>query len=204
MSETKTNLITYTYKEITVPKSMEGVWKDGLANFGWELTKSEPAIDKAVWGPVRLMIAPLAIFPKSHFAKWVKDTESETNVTLSFRRDRNIVDKDALDRTEFHFETYTNEITRLEKSKTRKPSIVASILGGVGTVFMAVSVFSFLLNAIPLFVVMGVLGLAGWILPAIIFRSMRASQTRKVEPMIEDKYDTLYDVCRKGHALLQA
>lgn len=203
MSERKPGLTTYTYKEITVPKSMEGIWKDGLENFGWELTRNEPAIDKAVWDPIRLMIAPLAIFPKSHFSKWVRDTESETNVVLSFRRDRNIVEKDALNRTESQFEGYAKEITRLERSKTRKPTVVASILGGIGTVFMAASVFSFLLNAIALFVVMGVLGLAGWILPAVIYRSMRASQVRRVEPMIEDKYNTLYDVCREGHTLLQ-
>lgn len=204
MSEMKPGLTIYTYKEFTVPKNMEGIWKDGLASFGWELTKCEPAIDKAVWGPIRLMIAPLAIFPKSHFSKWVKDTESMTNVTLRFRRDRNITEKNALDHAESRFETYTKEITRLEKSKTRKPSVVASILGGIGTVFMAVSVFSFLLNSIPLFVATGILGLIGWILPAIVFRSMRASQTQRVGTVIEDKYDILYDVCREGHALLRA
>lgn len=203
MNETEKGFVGYEYTEATVPCDMEGVWTDSLTNFGWSLVKSAPAVVKPVWGPIRLMVAPLALIPFSPFAKVIKHRDSTREVVLTFKRDRSIENKEELVKAQRQFETYANEITRLEKSKGTAASAVAYTIGGISTALMAGSVFLLLGSALPASIALGALGIIGWVLPAIVQKKMRASKEKTVDVMIEDKYESIYDVCAKGSALLE-
>lgn len=92
----------------------------------------------------------------------------------------------------------------MEHSKKQTSTVWAMIVGVIGTVFMAGSVFAvtsepshyvlMILLAIPAFV--------GWILPVFIYRYKFQKQSRKVQPFIEAKYEEIYQLCEKGHSLL--
>lgn len=74
----------------------------------------------------------------------------------------------------------------------------------MGTAFMAGSVFA--VTAQPPHVLMCILlaipGFLGWIFPYFIYKRIAARQTEKVIPLIEDKYDEIYEICQKGNKLL--
>ena len=42
----------------------------------------------------------------------------------------------------------------------------------------------------------------GWIVPYFLYKKLVAARTRKVIPMIEAKYDEMYELCEKGNKLL--
>ena len=45
-------------------------------------------------------------------------------------------------------------------------------------------------------------GFIGWILPIFIYRNMVSAKKRKLDPLIEQKYEEIYDICEKGNHLL--
>ncbi len=194
--------VGYEYKTVKVQRDMEPVLSDGYKNFGWKLEKSEPAVVKHVWGPIRVMLAPLAIFPGSPFAKMLRDHKSETDFELKLKRDKNIPRKTELNRLQSQFEAYAKEINDLEASKKSTAAAAAHIVGFIGTVFMGVSVFSYLANMIPLSIFTAVPGFAGWILSYFTHKAVKGSKTKKVAPMIEQQYHKIYEVCEKADGLL--
>ena len=67
---------------------------------------------------------------------------------------------------------------------------------------MTGSVFAVTAGNIPLCVVLAVPGFIGWIIPYWIFRSVSRKKTEAVNPLIDQKYDELYEVCEKANALI--
>lgn len=205
MSETQknaTDFIAYEYKTVKVRRNMESIWTDSFKTFGWKLEKSVPAIIKHVWGPIALMVAPLAIFPGTPFRKMVADHKSETEVELKFKRDRALPKKAELNRLQSQFESHAGEIDNLETSKTSTATAVAYIVGLIGVVFMAFSVFSYLAGMLYFCILMAVPGFAAWILSYFIYQAVKGSRIKKVAPLIEQQYDSIYNVCAKADEIL--
>jgi len=108
-----------------------------------------------------------------------------------------------LTRLQKNFEANINEIEKLEESKTSVATMYALIVGVLGTAFMAGSVFAVtsqpphivlcILFAIPAFI--------GWILPYFIYKKRVGKQTEKLTPLIEEKYNEIYEICEKGNRL---
>jgi len=166
------NYIGYEYKEINVDRDKEGVYADGYPNFGWTLEGNS---------------AP--IFGLS-------------TVSLKFKRDRKIQNKAELTRLQRQFESNVSEIEKLEQSKATKAQIVAFTIGIVGTAAMAGSVFAFLAGMIPLCIVLAVPAFVGWVLPYFSFIKIMNKRIATVTPLIEQQYDSIYEVCEKAHGLL--
>lgn len=164
--------IGYEYKDVTVKQELESIYADSYPNFGWELEKTT-----------------------NPFA-------GVSAVTMKFKRDRKIRNKAELTRLQRQFEAFVNEIVSLEKSKVIGASTAAYIIGVLGTAFMAGSVFAFLGNMIPLCIIFAVPGFVGWIIPYICFVSICKRKSAKVEPLIDQKYDAIYEVCEKANSLL--
>lgn len=196
------NFIAYEYKTVTIPKEQESLWRDSMENFGWQLTKSEHAIVKHVWGPLRLLLAPLALIPGTPFGKMIRDHESESEVLLTFKRDKDIEGKADLARLQSQFETYARGIESLEHSKSSGAATAAYVIGLIATVFMAIAMFAYLANTLLLMVVMAVLGIIGWILPYFIYQSIKNKKTLTVDQEIEKQHDSIYSICRKANGLL--
>ena len=173
-TRTSKDFVGYEYKDVTIEHALESLYADAYQNFGWELD------DKS--GVISGLSASL----------------------LKFKRDRKILNRVELTRLERQFDACANEIIALEKSKATNATIVAMIIGVIGCAFMALSVFS-VTAAIPnifLCVVFGLPGIVGFVLPYFICKKMIAKRTQAVEPLINAKYDEIYEVCEKGNSLI--
>ena len=96
---------------------------------------------------------------------------------LRLKRNRKIINKMELTRLQRNFEACVAEIGNLEKEKTSRPAVQALSLG-----------------IIP--------GFLGWIFPYFLYKRGVRKQTEKITPLIEEKYDEIYEICEKGNKLL--
>ncbi|MGN1015192.1 MAG: hypothetical protein ACI4PM_07545 [Butyricicoccus sp.] len=170
----ETNFVGYEYQSVNVKRSMVSVYADGYENFGWEYEgmEEEPG-------------------------KLTMDT-----VTMRFKRNRKIPNKAELTRLQRNFNVCIKEILSLEASKRTKASVIAYTVGIVGTAFMAGSVFSVTAGKIIPCIILAIPAFIGWILPYFVFRNVEKKRTEQVMPLIDQKYDELYAVCERAHALL--
>ena len=164
----------YEYKEVTVNEEQVSFFLDCYEHFGWIPDENVP----------------------------VRNIGKQCTVKL--KRDRKIINKMELTRLQRHFEACAGELTSLEKSRTTAALIWALAIGIIGTAFMAGSVFAVTAEppAIVLCIILAVPGFLGWLLPYFVYRRLVASRSKKVDPFIEEKYDEIYEICKKGHSLL--
>jgi hypothetical protein len=177
MSEITKNgqgFVGYEYKDVTVKRGIANIYADSYQNFGWKLEGSSTPI------------------------------QSVGSVTLKFKRDRKIRNKAELSRLQRQFDACANEIEQLEFPKTVKASAIAYAIGLIGTAFMAGSVFSIITENpnVLLSVILAIPAFAGWIIPYWCYRSISAKKTNAVAPLIDRKYDEIYDVCEKASGLV--
>ena len=139
---------------------------------------------------------------------WVPDeNRSSAEVRqgkLHLKRDRKIANKAELTRLQRHFEACAGEIRALERAKTASASAWALGVGLAGTAFMAGSTFAVTHEppVVWLCVLLAVPGLLGWILPYFLHRRLVARETARITPLIEVKYDEIYEICETGVKLL--
>ena len=168
------NFIGYEYKEISADSEKASMFLDGYMNFGWTPDEN---------------ISPSRILGR---------------VTIKLKRDRKILNKAELTRLQRHFEACMSDIDTLEASKTQSATIWAICVGIVGAAFMAGSVFAVTATPplIALCVILGFPGIICWILPYYVFKKMLQKRVEKIAPLIEQKYDEIYEICEKGNKLL--
>ena len=164
----------YDYKEITVDKKNASQYIDCYECFGWQLNGK------------------------------VSSLEVGNKVTLHLKRDRKIINKAELTRLTRHFEACMNEIAALENSKSSAAIASSLSVGIIGTAFMAGSTFAVTANPpiIWLCVLLAIPGFIGWILPYFIYKKVFSKRSETVTPLIEAKYDEIYEICEKGNKLL--
>lgn len=89
------------------------------------MEKSQPAIEKHVWGPLRVMAAPLALLPGRFFKDMVQDHESKDKVELKLKRDKQIRNKNEQNRLQMTMEETLSEMEQMEATKTLGANMVA-------------------------------------------------------------------------------
>jgi hypothetical protein len=168
------NYVGYEYKEILTDSSKVSQYLDGYMNFGW--------------------------IPDENLRQ---EKDSKT-VMLRLKRDRKIMNKTELTRLQRHFEGCMQQIETLENSKTSMATAISIAIGVIGTIFMAGSTFA-VVNEPPIIwlcILLAIPGFIGWIIPYFMFVSIVRKRTKSVNPLIEDKYDEIYEICEKGSRLL--
>lgn len=200
--EEKKDFIGYEYKTVEVRKELEELWADGCANYGWEIIKREAATVKHLWGPLRVMAAPLALLPGTPFAKLIVDHESEKKSLLTFHRNKVIESKQELNRLQHQFEVNAKEIEHLETSKNIGPAAVACTVGLAGTVWMGLATFAYLGGNIPACIIFAIPGILGWLLPVFIYKWTKKGKTEKVKPLLEHHYEVINQINEKGYGFL--
>lgn len=174
------NFIGYEYKEITTDGGRISLLLDGYESFGWEID-----------GNMQEQIK------EPHAA-------STQKTVVHLKRDRKIINKTELTRLQRNFEACVNEIDMLEKAKTSAATMYAIAAGIVGTAFMAGATFA--VTAQPpqyvLCILLAIPGFLGWIAPYFLYKWKVRKQTQKLTPLIEEKYDEIYEICEKGSKLL--
>lgn len=170
----KNPFVGYEYKEIIASSDKASMLVDCYENFGWDVDENAPY-------------------------------ENAYNYTkIKLKRDRKIINKMELTRLQRHFEACLNEIKVLEQSKTRAAMALSLSVGIIGTAFLAGSVFA-VVHVPPIIwlcVLLAIPGFIGWILPYFVYQGIYKEQVKKLQPLIEEKYEEIYKVCEKGHSLL--
>lgn len=174
MSEKSSEYVGYEYMEVPAKKSMESLYADSYQNFGWQHEASDAVEGK-------------------------KDS-----VQMRFKRDRVLRNKAELTRLQRQFESDVHEIEHLEQSKTTAATIIAIVIGLVGTVFLGLSMFAYLNNAMSLMIILAVPGFLGWILPYFCYKKIKQVKTDQIDPLIGQKQDEIYVVCEQANRLLTA
>lgn len=170
--EKQNNFVGYEYKEAAVTRGMESLWIDSYANFGWSLEGSSSNLNGV------------------------------NSIKLKFKRDRKIRNKAEITRLQRQFEGFAKEIENLERSKNIGASVFAYGVGILGTAFTALSVFSYLGGQLPLSIVFAVPGFLGWVLPYFGYIRLSNKKAEKVNPLIDEQYDAIYETCEKASRLL--
>lgn len=167
------SFIGFEYKKVTVPGAQAAMYLDGYESFGW--------------------------LPDERFG----EIGTGTSVTMNLRRDRKIVGRMELTRLQRNFEASMEEIGALEKAKTSSPKIFALTCGIIGTAFMAGSTFAVTANPpiIWLCILLAIPGFIGWILPHFLYKKLSAKKAEEIAPLIEEKFDEIYQLCERGTAL---
>lgn len=178
--------ISYEYRQISIPREHVSLCMDSYPCFGWE---PDPNHDHD---------------PQSDNRQTVSTGHSTAGtVQLFFRRDRNISNKAELTRLQRNFDSCVAELTALERAKTTQGTIAALVVGLLGTVFMAGSTFAVVAQppVIWLTVLLAIPGFLGWIAPYFLYRTLVRRRTAEIEPLIEQKYDEINQICEKGSVL---
>lgn len=172
--------VGYEYKEIAADNSRLSFLLDGYESFGWEEDGRLAEITAS------------------------RSSALKQRTVLRMKRNRKLVNKVELTRLERNFEACVEEIGKLEQAKTSSATMYAIIAGIIGTAFMAGSVFA--VTAQPpyyiLCILLAVPGFLGWILPYFLYKKIVGKKTEKIMPLIEAKYDEIYEICEKGNKLL--
>lgn len=174
------SFVGYEYKEVTAESSMASFLLDGYESFGWEM-------DERLSGNGS-----------------TRGARSRNKAVLRLKRNRRIINKMELTRLQRNFEACVSEIEALEKSKTSAALMYAVILGVAGTAFMAGATYAATAEPphIALCILLAVPGFLGWILPYFLYKEIVGKQTGRLTPLIEEKYDAIYEICEKGDRLL--
>ena len=166
------NFVGYEYRDITIDRSIESMYADSYQNFGWVLDSTSTP----------------AIGINA--------------VAMKFKRDRKIRNKAELTRLQRQFDSYVSEIMGMEKSKTSTAFTIALTVGLVGTAFMAGATFAFLAGFIMLCIILAMPAFVGWILPYFLYKTTYAKKAATVGPLIDGKYDEIYEICERANSLL--
>lgn len=180
MEKQQRNFVGYEYKEIQTESRRFSFLLDGYESFGWEPDGS------------------LSDNRES------RSLTPQQKTVLRLKRNRKIINKMELTRLERNFEACVNEIDKLEKAKTSTATAYALVLAMIGTAFMAGSTFA--VTAQPpqyiLCILLAIPGFSGWIFPYFLYKKIAEKQTEKIIPLIEEKYDEIYEICERGNKLL--
>ena len=178
--------VGYEYREISVPRKYASLCLDSYPCFGWEEDPNPGRSGR--WRGPRIPAAP---GPK----------EMET---LCFRRARSISGKAELTRLQRNFDSCIAELRALERSKTTRAAAAALTAGVLGTAFMAGSTFAAVSTppVVWLTILLAIPGFLGWILPYFLYRAMVRWKAAQIEPLMEQKYDEINEICERGSRLL--
>ena len=133
-----------------------------------------------------------------------EDTRNHSSgemTTLEFKRDRKIRNKGELTRLQRNFDACATEISEMEESKTDAASKVSCGVSIVGSVFMCCSVLLSVASQIAASILLAIPGMLGWLSSGFLYNVVVKRKTKEVEPLIEQRYDEIQQVCQKANGL---
>lgn len=171
----------FEYAKVRAPQQLEPLYRDAYRNFGWSLESTD----------ARPPVRPLPLLPAIR----------SNTVTLNFTRDRGIRNRPMVQELQRKADASLASIARMERSKKSVGTTIAILLGVVGAVFLAVSLFMGALGVLP--TVLGVIGLVAWAGGAIAYVGIKASRTAKLAPVIDKEQDALFAAGEQAARLIR-
>ena len=196
----KENFVVYEYKDINVKRDTAKMHVDCMKNFGWTLVENNGYIIQdllANLNPVNLgrNIANTA-------QSFGETADAIPTVTLKFKRDRRIENKQQLDKFEMEYEKAFSDISKIERNNTAYTMGTALGAGIVGTAILGLAAYSFISANTVMGVILAVFGFAGWGIGFFAHRMVQKKKTMKTEPKIQEHLDLAYSACEQAHALM--
>lgn len=170
----KKDVRVFDYRKVKVKHSMVSLYIDAYRYFGWVLVYSDESLT------------------------------SDSNVELEFQRDRKIRNKAELTRLQRNFDACVEEICQLEKAKSNIPSKTACGVGFIGSIFMCCSALLVFAYELSLGILMAIPGFLGWISPKFLHSTLVKKKSEELDPLIEQKYEEIHQVCQKANSLLDS
>jgi len=196
----KENFVAYEYKNINATRDSAGMYIDCMENFGWSLVENDGYDVQDLilnLNPVNLgrNIAGAA-------QTFGETADSAPAITLKFKRDRCIENKQQLDKLEREYEAALSAINKVERTNSAQTMGISLGTGIIGAGFVGLSVYNFVSSNIVLGVVFAVIGAIGWAVGFFSNRKIGNKKSTQFEPYIQEQLDIVYSTCEKAHALL--
>lgn len=182
-TEQTSGFTAFEYASVRAPRDLESLYQDTYRGFGWIVESTELA------DPVRPLPLTPAIQP--------------TTITLKLKRDRNIRSRQMVQSLQRKAEESLTTISRLEKSKTTRAIAVAVTLGIVGAGLLAGSIFLMNGGLLVLSILLGVVGLVGWVGGFLAYLGVKSRRAATVAPLIDREFDALYETTGQAARLLR-
>ncbi len=165
----------YEYMKVRVLEKDYSAYIDGYKNFGW--FKDENVID----------------------------INEGLYVIIALKRDRRILNKVELTRLQQNFEDCMKQIERLHKYINIPATILASLTGMSGVLFMmgAVWMFCDIHRINPVNILLACIGIFCQVMALYVYKKIYLLRYVKINPLIEIKQDELYEICNKGRKLFE-
>lgn len=161
---------SFDYLKVTVDEKFCSRYMDDYQKFGWKIDEN------------------------------MQKEKSKGKIIFHMKRSRHIMNKVELTRLQRHYEACMEEIDTLEKSKSSVPTMVSISCGLIGCAFMAGSVFA--VTGTPpiiwLTVLLAIPGFFLWAAAYFGYHIVKKQRIKKVDPLIDAKYDEVCEVCEKA------
>lgn len=172
-----TDYVAYEYLTVQTNRDLEPLYKDTYRSFGWIIERTATGVLNGN-GP------------------------TPNTITLKLKRDRRIRNRPLINELQRKAENALAQLHALEKSRTTAAISTALALGIVGSAFLAGSVFAIEAGLWLVSVPLGAVGLLGWLAGYLAHGHVKAKQTAKTAPLIDQQYELIYQASEQAARLL--
>lgn len=183
VNDQDSGFIAYEYASVRAPRDLDSLYQDTYRGFGWTVDATEVA------DPFR----PLPLTPAVH----------PTTITLKLKRDRNVKNRQMVQALQRKAEMSLSTIARLERSKSTRAIAIAVTVGIAGAAFLAGSIFTMNAGLLVASIILGAVGLIGWLAGFLAYLGVKSSRTNTVTPLIDREFNTLYETSDQAARLLR-
>ena len=196
----KENFVAYEYKNVTVKRNSAGLYIDCMENLGWALAENDGYDVQTILAnlnPVNLgkNIASAA-------QSYGETGDPSETMTLKFKRDRRIENKQQLETLEREYEQAMSAINKVERKNVAQTMGISLGTGIIGTIFIGLSVYNFVFSNTVLGVLFAVIGAIGWAIGFFSNMKIGKKKSTQTEPYVQEQLNIVYSTCEKANALL--
>lgn len=169
---TASNFVAYEYTTVRATRELEPLYKDAYGNFGWIIEDIGVTVPGA------------------------------NTVALKLKRDRRLKNRPMILELQRKCENALTSIASMERSKSASALATALTLGIIGAAFLAGSIFALNAGLTVLSIVLGAIGLVGWVAGYFSHGRVLARKTEKLTPLIDRQYDVVFETGEQASRLL--
>lgn len=194
------NFVAYEYKNISVTRDNATMYIDSMKNFGWTLVEDDGINAQDIMSLLNPVNFGMNIANTAQTLTGASDGSGA--LTLKFKRDRKIENRQELDELERKFREVLSEAAKIERRSNGQAMSVTLGTGIIGAAFIGLAVYSFMSANIFLGILFATVGLIGWAVGAYFGLRSGSAKSEKIEPQIQEKLDKAYEACEQAHMLL--
>ena len=168
--------VTYEYLTLNIRKDLKTLYMNCYKSLGWAVSEDK----------------------KDYFL-------NSKYINKDLKRNANIIEKDKLNKLQEQSQEIFSNIEKLlnePKSVATKYAILISI---IGTIFLAISVFTITLITPfiwQLFAICGIIGMVGWILPYFIYKNIFKKKCEENDIRIKGQINEIDKICVKAKKMI--